>query len=373
MERGNSFLKRIDRYIGIPLIALLGLFHYRKRQVPADINRIAVIKGAAIGDTVLLSAIIQDIREQYAKAEILFFCGKTCYEMAKLIPSINQVVLIPTTNPLKTIAILRKAGRFDIVIDAGPWTRLEALFTNFTKGNYKIGFRSLHQYRHFAYDQPVEHSNRQHELENNRNLIRPFIKNPFHNPTLCLPPIDSDSLLKRIGLRKPYFVLHAWSGGYKGHHKEWATERWVDLAEWLAQQGFTVAFSGAKADEDRTVLLVKACSARSVCVVNLAGKTSLTEMMSILNEADGVVSVNTGILHIAAALDTSVVAINGPVPTLRWGAVSKRAVNIDAQGRGCGYIHLGFEYPPNPPDCMSSIHLNTVQAAVTTLLTTEVS
>lgn len=373
MERGNQYLKSIDRYAGIPLLWLLGLFRRKQRQIPARINRIAIIKGAAIGDTVLLSAIIQDIRLQYPNTKIVFFCGQTCYDTAKLIPSIDQVVLIPTTKPFETISILRRAGRFDLVIDAGPWTRLEALFTYFAKSDYTIGFHSLNQHRHFAHDEPVDHSNQQHEVENNRNLIRSFVKNPSHRPTLQIPSVDFAALLKKTGLNRPYFILHPWSGGYKGHYKEWMPERWIDLAEWLVKQGYHVAFSGAKTDRDRTSALVEACLVRSVPALNLAGQTSLLEIIAIVKEAEGVVSVNTGILHIAAAVGAPVVGINGPVPTRRWGAVSDRAVNIDAQGSACGYIHLGFEYPSSPPDCMNSIQVDNVKAGISTLLITRVT
>ena len=371
MERGNQYLKRIDRYLGIPLIYLLGLLRFRGRTLPSKINRIAIIKGAAIGDTVLLSAIIQDIRVQYPDCELLFFCGKTCVDTAKMIPGISQVIFIPTTRPLTAIRMLRQAGKFDLVIDAGPWTRLEALLSYFTPGAYKIGFRSLNQYRHYGYDLPVEHSNQQHELENNRNLIRQLIKNPTHLPILRPTPLEPGPVQIKVGLTKPYWILHAWSGGFKGHYKEWANEHWIQLALWLTEQGYTIAFSGAKTDKPQTDQLVNECRKRNVNVLNLAGQTSLDEMMALMRTSVGVVSVNTGILHIAAALGVPVVGINGPVPTLRWGAVSDRAVNIDAKGPDCGYIHLGFEYPDSPPDCMGTISVGDVQWAIKKLMVAE--
>lgn len=369
MERGNRYLKQIDRYVGILVVWILGIFRPRNRKISGTPRRIAIIKGAAIGDTVLLSAIVQDIRAQLPDVELYFFCGKTCVDIAELIPGITEVCFIPTTKPFQAIWKLRRAGRFDIVIDAGPWTRLEALFTYFVKGNYKIGFKSLNQFRHYGYDLAVEHSNLQHELENNRNLIRPFIRNPAHWPALKQTVADPERVRIKHGLVAPFWVLHAWSGGYKGHYKEWVDDRWAELADYLTKQGYTVAFSGVKSNAEHTARLVEQCSSRGVSAVNLAGKTSLEEIIAILRVADGVVSVNTGIMHIAAALDTPVVAINGPVPTGRWGAVSKRAVNIDAKGADCGYIHLGFEYPVSPPDCMGSISIDEVKAAIKELNT----
>ncbi|MVM39563.1 hypothetical protein GO730_21420 [Spirosoma sp. HMF3257] len=371
MERGNQYLKTIDRYIGIPFIWFLGLLRPRNRKIPLQINRIAIIKGAAIGDTVLLSAIIQDIRMQYPDVELLFFCGKTCVDTAKMIPGLSKVIFIPTTRPFEAITILRKAGLFDLVIDTGPWARLEAIFAYFTKGNYKIGFRSLKQYRHYGYDLSVEHSNQQHELENNRDLIRPFILECNSLPILTPSSIESKIICGQVGLAKPFWILHPWSGGFKGHYKEWLPERWVELAIWLVAQDYEVAFSGAKADKRQTDILVDTCTSRGVSVINLSGKTSLGELTALIRASQGVVSVNTGILHIAAALGAPVIGLNGPVPTSRWGAISAQAINIDAQEPGCGYIHLGFEYPSTPPNCMASINTTDVKTAILHLMSRE--
>ncbi|MEZ0542587.1 glycosyltransferase family 9 protein [Fibrella arboris] len=364
MERGNQYLKLIDRYAGIPLLWILGQFQTHNRNLPSDIKRIAIIKGAAIGDTVLLSAIVQDIRAQFPTVELLFFCGKTCFDTAKQIPGINQVVLIETTKPIKSIQTLRSAGCFDIVIDAGPWTRLEALLAYFTNGLFKIGFHSLYQYRHYGYDLAVEHSDKQHELENNRNLIRSFVTAPTHMPTLVPPSINFKKIQDELGLSNSFWILHAWSGGFKGHYKEWVNERWVGIAADLSAQGYQVLFSGTKADSFKTAGLVDDCLQRGIPAVNLAGQTSLSEMMAILKMSKGVISVNTGIMHIAASLGVPVVCLNGPVPSLRWGALSTEAINIDAKGSECGYIHLGFEYPKDVPDCMGSITIHDVQTAI---------
>jgi ADP-heptose:LPS heptosyltransferase len=369
MERGNQYLKLVDRYCGIPLLFLLRFFRKKRLAPPATINRIAVIKGAAIGDTVLLSAIVNDIRKTLPTVELLFFCGKTCVGIAEMIPGIDRVVFIPTTKPFFAIRTLRQAGQFDLVIDTGPWTRLEALFAFFTKGKFKIGFHSLNQHRHFCYDFAATHSNRQHELANNRELLKPFIQRPDSRPALVVPSLDVASLQAQLGIdpNRPCWILHPWSGGFKGEHKEWVADRWVAVANWLTEQGCQVVFSGAKANTEATDSLVALCQNQYLSIQSIAGKTSLAELLTLIRVSAGVISVNTGVLHIAATTATPVVGINGPVPTLRWGAVSEKAINIDCKPPLEGYIHLGFEYPKHPPDCMGSIEVTDVIEAVQTI------
>ena len=58
--RGNLFLRYVDRYFGIFILYLFGLFH-TKRKKPTTINKVGIFKSAAIGDFVLLTAILNDI------------------------------------------------------------------------------------------------------------------------------------------------------------------------------------------------------------------------------------------------------------------------------------------------------------------------
>ena len=75
-ERGNKLLKFFDVYAGIPLILVLGLFHLlgrlfrspegiKKSMSPDSGLHILCLKTAAIGDTVILSGVLRDIRKNY--------------------------------------------------------------------------------------------------------------------------------------------------------------------------------------------------------------------------------------------------------------------------------------------------------------------
>ncbi len=114
--------------------------------------------------------------------------------------------------------------------------------------------------------------------------------------------------------------------------------------------------TGARYDVERTDELCArlACSGRGA-VINLAGRMTLAQTARVLEEATAVVSVNTGIMHLAAAVGTVILGLNGPVPGSRWGPLGDRAVSVEAHGEGCGYLNLGFEYKNQRIDCMDLI------------------
>jgi ADP-heptose:LPS heptosyltransferase len=86
----------------------------------------------------------------------------------------------------------------------------------------------------------------------------------------------------------------------------------------------------------------------------------LAQTAAVLRDAAGVVSVNTGVMHLASCLDVPLVALSGPTSVQRWGPLSGSARNATPATGPCGYLNLGFEYPPVPPACMEAISTDDV-------------
>ncbi len=347
--RGSATLKFLDRYLGVPLVFGFGLLTRKLGTVP-EFSTIGLLETAAIGDTVLLAGVVADLRRAFPDKKILLFTGSSNYEIARLLKGPDEVIELPVARPLQAIRILRE-GRVDVLCDFGPWPRINAVYTLFSGARFTLGFRTAGQYRHYAYNGVVDHSPAVHELENLRNLVRPLGVDPT-----SLPFIELDVPLVP-GLRpRGYIIFHAWSGGYKGYIKEWPVSHWVDLADKVGQLGFEIVLTGASYDRVRAENLRARFSPRwRDKAINLAGKISLSQTCKVLRDAAAVVSVNTGIMHLAAAVGGTVLALNGPVAARRWGPLGKRAVSVDSEAEGCGYLDLGFEYGNQRRDCMALI------------------
>lgn len=63
-DRGNPRLKFLDRYAGIPVVAVLGLRRQlrRVRPVPPSWNTVGILLTSGIGDTVLVTGVLADLR-----------------------------------------------------------------------------------------------------------------------------------------------------------------------------------------------------------------------------------------------------------------------------------------------------------------------
>ena len=153
--RGNRNLRMLDRYLGIPLVFALGTLR-RRKKTPSKTDRIAVLNTAAIGDTILMSAPIADLREACPESQINLLVGPSNYEAACMIEGVDSVVQLEVFNPVAAVKEIRKQ-RYDLLLDFGPWSRLNSLLSILSGARFTVGFRTAREYRHFGYDLAVDH------------------------------------------------------------------------------------------------------------------------------------------------------------------------------------------------------------------------
>jgi len=356
--RGSKGRRLLDRYAGIPLVAAAGLLR-KKRDLPSHPERIALLNTAAIGDTILMSAVVADLRDRYRQAELILLAGPSNHEVAHLIPGLDLVVLLDIFNPINAIRQVRQQDP-TVLLDFGPWPRLNSIIAALSGARFIAGFKTRGQYRHFAYDVAVEHLSSQHELENFRSLVRAANAEPRHMPSLRW---GSRSTVHGLRGRRGYVILHMWPGGAGSSYKEWPQPRWQALAEALVHDGYGIALTGSREQFGlNEELIARVNPFARTSIANIAG-CSFSDLANELHRADLVVSVNTGIMHMADALSASLVALHGPTNARRWGPVSATSIALESPLPGAGYLDLGFEFPRQVPDCMNALSIDTVLTA----------
>jgi lipopolysaccharide heptosyltransferase III len=356
-ERGNRRLRLLDRYVGIPVVALSGAVR-RRRSVPAAPRRIGVMNSTTIGDTVLLSAVLRDVAAAFPDAEVILFAGPSNLAIARLIEGISARP-IRLTDPRRAIGAVR-AAELDVVLDFDQWPRIEPVYCLFSGAKFRAGFRSPGQHRHYAYDAVVDHSAERHELDNYRALARVLGVDSRSKPSFSPPGRIAVSELPE----SPYVVFHLWPTGYRSELKEWPGDNWRALAEELTRRDFRVMLTGSPQDRPATEDFLASCNGFRGNVVNGAGAYDLEEVVDVLAGSSCVVSVNTGVMHLAAAAGAPTISLNGPTSERRWGPVGPRAVSVNSELEGCGFLHFGWEYAGQREDCMQGISVERVLHAV---------
>jgi len=130
----------------------------------------------------------------------------------------------------------------------------------------------------------------------------PFLRHPK------LSPAKVDHVLQRLQLTRTRPLLILCPGAEYGPAKQWSAEYFAIVGKRKTEQGWQVWLLGSAKD---AVIGAKIAALIGDSCVNLCGETQLGEAVDLLSLADAVISNDSGLMHVAAALDKPLIAIYG--------------------------------------------------------------
>ena len=361
----------MDTLAGKPLVALAGLAHRGARLFkpprPAarEAKRIGVICLGAIGDLLLVTALLSGLRQALPEATIEVITSRANAACTPLLPEGIASASFPVTDILGMLSHIR-AARYDICFDAGQWMRLSALVSAFSGAGRVVGFATPGQHRHYGFDHAVPHQNDRHEKDNFLALGRALFPDLDGEPAIRIP--ETPSAACPVLPESKVVFCHMWPAGLRSYLKEWPAEHWAGLAVSLAEAGYTTAFTGGPSDAPATAAFlerhVPAVYREKGLVHSIAGTMSLPDLAWRLRRAEAVVCVNTGVMHLAAMTGAPTIALNGPTNPQRWGPVgAKTRALLPEKGRSA-YLNLGFEYGDTREDVLRHLPVTAVLGAL---------
>jgi len=152
-----------------------------------------------------------------------------------------------------------------------------------------------------------------HRVHYLQHLLTPLGITPTPEaPLLEVPPDDlasTDVLLAPLSDRRRLIGFNP--GANYGGAKQWPEERYAELArELLTDEDVGIVLVGAPGDHPVCNRIVHAIG--DPRVLDLSGKTTVCELAAVLDRCEYTVSNDTGAMHVAAAVDTPIIAIFGP-------------------------------------------------------------
>jgi len=148
-------------------------------------------------------------------------------------------------------------------------------------------------------------------------------------------------------------------GGARADLKTWPEAKWKELILQLSKLGYQIDLTGGKADHPKL--------AHFSTATNLAGALSLRETAMHLKRCACVISVDTGIMHLAAALGCPVIGLHGPTSPNRWGALGENVISLTPNYKYTPCIQLGFESKCSENRCLKAISVDQVLDAFKTI------
>jgi len=134
------------------------------------------------------------------------------------------------------------------------------------------------------------------------------LQRPLPEPRLAVDPAKREAALARFALAAEAPILALAPGAEYGPAKRWPARHFAAIARTHVRQGYQVWLFGSANDRDATA---EVASLAGAPVTDLAGRTSLDEAIDLLSLAARVVTNDSGLMHVAAALERPLAAVFG--------------------------------------------------------------
>src|SRR6266496_387609 len=294
-------------------------------------QRILVIRLDLIGDLVLSMTVVRALKRSYPGVEIDLLALPVSAKVVIHDPDLTQIITYDPNIWRRPKALFRvknwrnvynllcqlRARHYDIAVSVfGPWAGVIAVVSGakrrvgFGRENYPSFMTDNVPGRHWS---PGDHK---HEVDYCLELAKSSgatISPADRTPRLYVDPQarqQLEQLLIQEGIKpeKPLIGCHVSSNN--GQSKRWPLPYWATLIDKLIrEQDAQVILTGTFAD---LPLIESVLHQMQEQAINLAGKTSLPQLVALLQRANLVISGDSGPMHIAAAVGTPLIAIHGP-------------------------------------------------------------
>ncbi|WP_312055955.1 ADP-heptose--LPS heptosyltransferase RfaF [Pantoea brenneri] len=287
--------------------------------------KILVIGPSWVGDMMMSQSLYRTLKAEHPDAVIDVMAPAWCRPLLSRMPEVNQALAMPLGHGALEIGERRRLGK---TLRASHYDRAYVLPNSFKSAlvpffagiKRRVGWRGemrygllndlrvldkaafplmVERYVALAYDTPVASA---------QQLPQPLLW-----PKLQVEEQEKIQTAAQFQLSATRPVIGFCPGAEFGPAKRWPHYHYAALAQQLIAEGFQIVLFGSAKDRPTGEEIIAALpEAARVHCRNLAGETQLEQAVILLAQCRAVVSNDSGLMHIAAALDRPLVALYGP-------------------------------------------------------------
>lgn len=285
-------------------------------------RKILIVGPSWVGDMLMSQSLYRQLKQQDPDCIIDVLAPDWCRAVLERMPEVDNTIAMPVGHGSIQLGVRKRLAGFletqgydqAIVL---PNSLKSALIPWLASIPLRTGW--LGEMRYFLINDPrkLRESAYPRMVERYASLAGEFVASAKQLPEILPPKLRVDSEAQKFAQQQ--FGLPATRliglcpGAEFGPAKRWPDYHYAELAAQLIDQGYSVACFGSAKDAEVVEKIKQQLSAeqQEQCY-GLAGSTSLPQAIDLLASCEAVVSNDSGLMHIAAAVDTPLVALYGP-------------------------------------------------------------
>lgn len=305
-------------------------------------QKILVISPSWVGDCMLMQPMLMRLGQRHSGCRIDVLAPPWTEKLLRQMPEIHEVVINPFPHGALQLGAryhlgkqLRSACYDQAIVLPNSWK--SALVPFFAHIPRRTGFVGESRYILLNDARKLDPQKLPLMVERFAQLAEDKqgeIPRPLANPKLSVSEAQRDGTLHKLNLTLDKPVAAFCPGAEYGPAKRWPAAYYADIAQRLQQRGHAVWLIGSGKDkpvaDEINQLTGAQCS-------NLCGSTDLGDAIALLSCADLVISNDSGLMHLAAALDRPMLALFGSSSPQFTPPLSPRAqvIKLDIECSPC--------------------------------------
>lgn len=322
-----KLLKKIvrrARYFTSIFLARILLPSPKGELVCTAIKQILIYGAMGIGNMVMFTPTLKAIRRHFPDAHITLLVKQSGCEQVVIGSGIVDEIIKTKPGTFKTLDLTRqiRSRHFDLL-----FSNFHGVFFNWVTLLSGIPYRAGHctspgwksSYDHL-YNIKVQMGADQHEVDRDLILVQALdIRVAEDNPLFHVSPDDVDfaiNYLQQHKVQEACLIVGVQIGTWRVQSwKQWDLARLANACDMLIEKyAAEVIAMGSPNHKEELDTFLSAMQRRPVVAL---GKVGIKQAAAILEHCDFVISNDSGLMHIAAAIGTPVIAIYGPTDQYR--------------------------------------------------------
>ncbi len=322
----------IDNYIAKPIayllnfvVRLVGKILSIDHSLERNFKRIVICKFKGMGSIIQATPMIGSIRKKHPNAEIIFVSTSANLQILQKIKTIDTII---TINDKGLFSLIKTLGvsliklirmRPDVYIDLEIYSNFSTLVTLFSLAKNRIGFylRSS-SFRMGIYTHMMFFNSKAPIAEVYLQIARLFGKIEEHTELYPLHQEVNTDIHSLIPKNK-YIVINPNASDLR-IERRWGKNNFKKLIQLIHQKysDLNIILIGSNGEKDYSQSVINDL-APSERIINLAGKTSIDELIIIIKNAALIITNDTGPMHIAFACKAPSICLFGPCSPEQYG------------------------------------------------------